>query len=97
MFRNIASQTHLRRLLMLSETKTAESSSVLVSSLCMNCWDDTNSSRGFRSVVTMRYGGVTWCRKSEKKKKDRHRSEGVTEHKTWNIEGAPQIEAESFF
>ena len=83
---------------MLSETKTAESSSVLVSSLCMNCWDDTNSSRGFRSVVTMRYGAVTWCRKSEKKKRrqtwKRRRKRKI---KTWNIEGAPQIEAESFF
>lgn len=49
---------------MLSDTYATDSSSVLVSSLCMNCWDDTNSSRGFRRVVTIRYGGVTSCRKS---------------------------------
>lgn len=65
---NNNNNTHLRRSLMLLETKATESLSVLVSSLCMNCWDDTNSSRGFRRVVTMRYGGVTSCRKSAENK-----------------------------
>ncbi len=44
---------------MLADTKAAESARVLVSALCMNCWEETNNSRGLRSVVTIRYGGVT--------------------------------------
>ncbi len=49
---------------MLADTKAAESARVLVSALFLNCREETNNSRGFRRVVTMRYGWVTYRRKS---------------------------------
>lgn len=41
-------------------TQAVAASSVSVSSRCMNCWADTNSSRGFRSVVIITYGCRTY-------------------------------------